>query len=140
MTETSFDFNDGNGLVKAHKHENGGGWVAETANVDKTAFVECNARVSGNASVWGDASVSGNARVWGNARVSGNASVEKSPVNILGIEYNVTIYADFAQVGCKLYKIEEWKKFSADEVAQMDGKKSTEFYPKLLQLFAALGV
>ena len=128
MTETSFDFNDGNGLVKAHKHENGGGWVAETANVDKTAFVECNASVSGDASVWGDASVSGNARV------------EKSPVNILGIEYNVTIYADFAQVGCKLYKIEEWKKFSADEVAQMDGKKSTEFYPKLLQLFAALGV
>ena len=25
------DFNDDNGLIPAHKHSNGGGWVADTA-------------------------------------------------------------------------------------------------------------
>ena len=29
----TFDFNDGNGPVPAHKHPNGGGWVADTAKV-----------------------------------------------------------------------------------------------------------
>lgn len=27
----AFDFEDGNGLVPAHQHKNGGGWVADTA-------------------------------------------------------------------------------------------------------------
>ena len=35
-----FDFDDGNGPVPAHKHPNGGGWVADTATVDETAYVE----------------------------------------------------------------------------------------------------
>ena len=34
MTNT-FDFKDGNGPVPAHQHPNGGGWVADTAKVDK---------------------------------------------------------------------------------------------------------
>ena len=38
MTD-KFDFNDGNGLVPAHKHSNGGGWVAETADVADTVYV-----------------------------------------------------------------------------------------------------
>ena len=32
-----FDF--GNGPVPAHKHSNGGGWVADTASVADTAYV-----------------------------------------------------------------------------------------------------
>ena len=34
-----FDFRDGNGLVPAHKHPNGGGWVADTARVAETAYL-----------------------------------------------------------------------------------------------------
>ena len=34
---TEFDF--GNGPVEAHKHPNGGGWVADSATVDPTAYV-----------------------------------------------------------------------------------------------------
>ena len=41
----TFDFKDGNGPVRAHKHVNGGGWVANTANVSETAFVGPNARI-----------------------------------------------------------------------------------------------
>lgn len=39
----TFDFKDGHGPVPAHNHPNGGGWVADTADV------------SGDARVYGDA-------------------------------------------------------------------------------------
>lgn len=45
---TTYDF--GNGLVPAHKHVNGGGWVADTANVSDTAFIGEEAHVYGNVS------------------------------------------------------------------------------------------
>ena len=50
---TTFDF--GNGLVPAHQHPNGGGWVADTATVSKTAYVRPDARVYGDAWVYDDA-------------------------------------------------------------------------------------
>ena len=43
MKQTMFDFEDGNGPVPAHKHPNGGGWVADTATVADTAYVGANA-------------------------------------------------------------------------------------------------
>ena len=49
-TQLTFDFEDGNGPVPAHRHVNPdgleGGWVAETATVER------NARVSGTARVY----------------------------------------------------------------------------------------
>jgi hypothetical protein len=36
---TMFDFQDGNGPIAAHKHPNGGGWVADTAWVSGDARV-----------------------------------------------------------------------------------------------------
>lgn len=43
------DFGDGNGPVPAHKHENGGGWVANTATVQASAYIGRDARVYGYA-------------------------------------------------------------------------------------------
>jgi tetrahydrodipicolinate N-succinyltransferase len=74
---TTFDFGDGNGPVPAHKHPNGGGWVADTATVAETAYVGPDAQVYGNAQVSENASVYGGARVFEDARVSGNARVTK---------------------------------------------------------------
>jgi len=71
----------GASLETWHQHENGNGWVKNTAKVDKTAFVGENAlvfddaRVCGNARVYDNAVVYGNTRVCGNAWVSGNAQV-----------------------------------------------------------------
>ncbi len=48
------------GPVSAHRHANGGGWVADTASVATTAYIGPNAQVSGNARVFGNAQVSGN--------------------------------------------------------------------------------
>ena len=45
--------------VPAHQHPNGGGWVADTATVEKTAYVGPGARVSGAACVFGNARVFG---------------------------------------------------------------------------------
>jgi hypothetical protein len=64
MVEQLFDFRDGKGPVPAHRHINNthrwccrtdfveiGGWVAETAFVDPTAFISPKARVYGQAIV-----------------------------------------------------------------------------------------
>ena len=56
-----FDFGDWNGPVAAHRHENGGGWVANTASVAPSAYVGPDARV------YGMARIDDAARVFGKA-------------------------------------------------------------------------
>lgn len=64
-----FDFEDGNGPVPAHRHPNGGGWVADTASVNPASFVEENAQVFGKALLLGEVKVKDNAKVFGNANI-----------------------------------------------------------------------
>ena len=73
MSRQVFDF--GAGPVPAHQHANGGGWVADTAQVDAGAYVGHSAQVSGEARVFGKARVFGEAQVSGKAQVSGEARV-----------------------------------------------------------------
>ena len=77
--ETTYDFQDGYGPVPAYRHRNPdgsiGGWVADTASVDDTAYISENAKVFGTAQVFENARVSGNAQVFGNAEVFGTAHV-----------------------------------------------------------------
>ena len=54
----------GNGPVAAHKHPNGGGWVADSATVADSAYVGPDAKVYDDAKVSGNAVVSGNAEVF----------------------------------------------------------------------------
>ena len=88
----------GNGLVPAHRHKNGGGWVTDTANVTKNSYVGPNALVFDNAIVYGRvenfAKVYGHARiglwaqvkdyahVYGNARLGGNSqAIENAQIS-----------------------------------------------------------
>jgi len=64
-----YDFGDG--PVPAHKHKNGGGWVADTASVDESVWVYGSAQVYGSAWVRDNAQVSGDARVYGVGRSDG---------------------------------------------------------------------
>ena len=73
---TTFDF--GYGPVPAHQHPRGGGWVADTARVEDSAYIGPSAQVTGNAWVYGNAQVTGDARVYGRAQVTGNAKLAKS--------------------------------------------------------------
>ena len=73
--------------VPAHRHPNGGGWVADSAHVDKTAYVGEDAvvydraqvrnktRVEDNAAVFGDAQVFDHAQILGESRVYDKARV-----------------------------------------------------------------
>ena len=76
----NFDF--GEGLVPAKRHQNPdgtiGGWVAETALVEKSAFVRYDAKVFDKAIVLNNAYISGKAKIFGNAQVSNSARVYNS--------------------------------------------------------------
>lgn len=58
-----YDF--GSGPVPAHKHPNGGGWVADSAHVDDSAYLGPDALVYGDARVYGETLVCGDARMAG---------------------------------------------------------------------------
>ena len=89
---TTFDF--GNGPVPAHKHPNGGGWVADTAKVADTAYVGPDAQVSDT------------------ARVSENAQV----YDVEGEIHNLTLYT--GDCNAQVYDNAE-----EDIFIEMDGKR-----------------
>lgn len=89
---TTFDF--GNGPVPAHQHPNGGGWVADTTDVEDTVYVglhaqvfeeaylrgKCRvddfAKVSGRSMVFDEAIIRGRAQVFGSVGMEDNAIIE----------------------------------------------------------------
>lgn len=66
---STFDFDDGNGPVAAHRHVNPdgsiGGWVADSAVVGNGVYIGPDARVSGISVILGEVQLSGRARVEG---------------------------------------------------------------------------
>ena len=83
---STFDF--GFGSVPAHKHKNGGGWIADTIDVSEEIYVGENARISGGAisggEIYGSARISGGeiyggeiygGEIYGSARISGSARI-----------------------------------------------------------------
>jgi hypothetical protein len=122
MTVKVFDFNDCNGDVPAKQWDNGGGWVACTAKVDETVYVGRNAQVSGNA------------RVYGNAQVYCDERVEKTPINIIGLDYPITITETHLFAGCQGHEFDTWRKLSEGDIEKMDGERATKFYPVLIQI------
>lgn len=126
------------GTVKAGEK---GGFIEKEENLDK---VSGNAWVSGDAQVYGDARVSGDAQVYGNAWVSGDAWVygdaQVSPINIIGLDYNVTITDAHMTIGCEHHLITDWQSFDDRRIIQMDGARAARFWkthgPYLLSMCA----
>jgi hypothetical protein len=52
--------------------------------------------------------------------------------------YPVTITDTHLRAGCQNHTFAEWRALSGKEVAAMDGKKATEFYPVLIGLIDLL--
>jgi hypothetical protein len=67
MPTLAHDF--GYGPVAAHRHPNGGGWVADSATVTDNAYVGPDATVSGRATVCGQARIVDSGAVRDHARV-----------------------------------------------------------------------
>ena len=91
-------------------HDNGGGFVENTATVDAGVYVADTSVVCGNAKVKGNAKVFGNALVYGNAEVKDNALVYD----------NAKVYGDAViQDDAKVY---DNAKVYGDAVIQDDAK------------------
>lgn len=72
------DFKDGHGRVFAHRHDNGKGWVADTAKVDDACYIGPRCTVFNFARVTGAARLEGAAKVHGHALLQGAVSMNKS--------------------------------------------------------------
>ncbi|EGJ5833695.1 pentapeptide repeat-containing protein [Salmonella enterica] len=54
---------------------------------------------------------------------------------ILGEKYFISITnGEYVQAGCQNHTVEEWRKYSKHEIAEMDGRKALKFYPRLLDI------
>jgi NDP-sugar pyrophosphorylase family protein len=72
------DFKDGKGRVFAHKHDNGKGWVANTATVEDHVYVAPRAEVYDYATIRGSCRIEKAAKVYGHANVSGAVIITNS--------------------------------------------------------------
>ena len=78
--------------------------------------------------------VFGNAWVFGDAWVYGNARV--SPINVIGLIYNITILDTHIQIGCEFHSADEWFKFKDEEISAMhtDALEWWKVYKPLIQM------
>ncbi|CAI2080904.1 Type III effector pipB2 [Serratia ficaria] len=54
---------------------------------------------------------------------------------IMGEPYYLQISnGEYVRAGCQNHTVEEWRKFSKRDIAEMDGKKALKFYPRLLKI------
>ncbi|MFH1497257.1 MAG: hypothetical protein ABII82_05460 [Verrucomicrobiota bacterium] len=96
-----------------HQHNNGGGWVEDTAYVAATVQVCGEAQVCGNARVYGEA------QVYGNARVCGEAAI--TPIYIQGTRFGVCWSGDnLVSSGCITRPIDWWLSHVETCAAQHD--------------------
>ncbi|HIC3086325.1 TPA: pentapeptide repeat-containing protein [Salmonella enterica] len=54
---------------------------------------------------------------------------------IPGEKYFISITnGEYVRAGCQNHTVEEWRKYSKQEIAEMDGRKALKFYPRLLSI------
>ena len=54
---------------------------------------------------------------------------------IMGEPYYLQISSgEYVKAGCQNHTVEQWRKFTKREIAEMDGKKALKFYPRLLKI------
>lgn len=95
MTTQLFDFNDGNGLVVAHQHPNGGGWVANSANVASSAFIGTSATIAGNVRIDSNSILFGEATLRGKTKIYSNTVLYGADSNTILFAHNLNIATKF---------------------------------------------
>ena len=54
---------------------------------------------------------------------------------IMGEKYFISITnGEYVRAGCQNHTIEEWRKYSKRDIAEMEGRKALKFYPRLLDI------
>ena len=54
--------------------------------------------------------------------------LDKQPLFVLGLTWNVMITKQQMKIGCEFHKIEEWWAFDNDAIIKMSGKDSLKFW------------
>lgn len=102
--------------------------VYDSAHLYGYAKAFDNVRLYDSAKVFDNAKVCGNAKVYGNAEVSGIAKV--SPINIVGLMYNITITDNHMRIGCEFHTHQKWQEFTKKQITEMDGKRARDWWEK----------
>ena len=88
-----------------------GGWIEKENNLSQ----------NDNSWIYGSAVISGS------AMISGSARIKTSPINIIGLIYNITAYNDYIQIGCYLHTIKEWEKIFKEGLYRDEVKSDKEY-------------
>jgi hypothetical protein len=54
-------------------------------------------------------------------------ALDPNAILIWGLVYPVMVSGDVVTIGCQVHTVAEWRAFTADEKAAMDGLKSARF-------------
>lgn len=53
----------------------------------------------------------------------------------MGEKYFISITnGEHVRAGCQNHTVEEWRNYSKQEIAEMDGRDALKFYPRLLDI------
>jgi NDP-sugar pyrophosphorylase family protein len=67
--------NDVNGPIPTHQHPNGGGLVADTAQVDDSVYIGSNVQIYGEVKISGDVQIYDSVRISDNVQISGSVII-----------------------------------------------------------------
>lgn len=90
-----YDFGDGN-IVKAHRHINGGGIVADTCDIDESVYISSDCHVYGNVVIKGNVIIDSSCDISGNIIIN---SIGEKGINIsdfTSIEGNINIIGSYS--------------------------------------------
>ena len=111
----TFDFGDGNGFVPAHRHPNGGGWVADSIIISPGIYIGPRARIYGGEISGGEiygGVISGGVIYGGvisGGEISGGAWGDINPVQIQGSrDFVIEAHDNQIRVGCELHDRAWW--------------------------------
>lgn len=110
MYDNKHNFFDGNGLVPAHRHPNGGGWVADTAIVCNDVYIGANTEVTGTT------------KILNKIAVMNAVTITKCPITVYGLLWPVSITDNHISIGCEFHPIHEWENFDHKVISDMDPK------------------
>jgi carbonic anhydrase/acetyltransferase-like protein (isoleucine patch superfamily) len=118
--------------------------VFDRARVFESAIVYGQATIYGDADIRGKTFVGGNAQVFGTASVNGlaeiaeDAQVSRTPTNITGLKYNVTVTDDYVFIGPLGHPMSYWRK-NAFEVLPYYGFNDAQITETMAMLEAVIG-
>ena len=62
------------------------------------------------------------------AKLSPSITISSRPLQLYGLEWDVTIWDAHMQIGCQFHSLHEWQSFDDAKIAAMDGRNALRFW------------